>query len=86
MFAPTYTHAARPLEDGEFVYVQSTNAVGKVLAVFNCRGVQDVRTDVDGMQDGDHLERLEQRHLEIPGLFLGADTIKELPAHLRPAI
>lgn len=83
-FHPTYTHAERPLREGEFVYVRSTNAIGKVLAVFNRRGVQDVRTDVDGMRDGDDLERLEQRHFANVDLFITADTLEELPLELRP--
>ena len=59
---------------GDFVYVVPTNSIGEVLAVFEPRGVQDVRTDVDGMQDGDDLEHLESSHFKKPGVFVAHST------------
>ena len=61
---------------GDFVYVASTNAIGEVLAVFERRGVQDVRTDVDGMRDGSDLEHLNASHFTKPGVFLAPSTAK----------
>ena len=59
---------------GDFVYVIPTNAIGEVLVVFERRGVQDVRTDVDGMQDGCDLEHLNANHFTKPGVFLAPST------------
>jgi len=59
---------------GDFVYVTSTNGIGEVLAVFDRRGGQDVRTDVDGMQDGDNLEHLNATHFTKPGVFVAPST------------
>jgi len=60
---------------GDFVYVISTNSIGEVLAVFNRRGVQDVRTDVDGMRDGADLESLNDSHFTKPGVFVVSETV-----------
>ena len=63
---------------GDFVYVITRNSIGEVLAVFEARarGVQDVRTDVDGMQDGADLEHLNAVHFTKPGVFLDPSTAK----------
>lgn len=59
---------------GDFVYLTETNSIGEVLAVFERRGVQDVRTDVDGMRDGADLEHLNANHFTKPGVFLAPST------------
>jgi hypothetical protein len=59
---------------GDFVYVNSTNSIGEILAVFDARGVQDVRTDVDGMRDGADLEPLQANHFKKPGVFVAHST------------
>ena len=59
---------------GDFVYINSTNSIGEVLAVFHRRGVQDIRTDVDGMRDGADLEPLNDSHFTKPGVFVVSET------------
>lgn len=70
------SHAApTQFQVGDFVYVKSTNSIGEVLAVFNRRGVQEIRTDVDGMRDGADLEPLNDSHFTKPDIFVASSTV-----------
>ncbi len=61
---------------GDFVYVISRNSIGEVLDAYPypLRGVQEVRTDVDGMRDGIDLEHLNASHFQKPGVFMAVST------------
>ena len=74
-------------KEGDFVYVISTNSIGEVLAVFEARGVQDVRTDVDGMRDGEDLEHLNSSHFMSGDgeLYLTGGPAGSLPVLRRAA-
>jgi len=78
-FDNDYLHAAHPLKEGEWVYLKETHSIGKILAVFNERGVQDIRTDADGMQDGESLERLTADHFRLDGVTVFPSHIPEFP-------
>lgn len=78
-FDNDYTHATNPLEVGDWVYLKATHSIGKILAVFDARGVQDIRTDADGMQDGDNLERLTVEHFKLDGVTVFSAHVPEFP-------
>jgi len=65
---------------GDFVYICETNTIGEVLAVFDfpVRGVQEVRTDMDGMRDGENLEPLNANHFTKPDVKV-SPSLANLP-------
>ena len=71
---------------GDFVYVVPLNSIGEVLAVRSPRGVQDVRTDVDGMQDGCDLEHLNANHFTKPGVFMAPSTAERFLERIQSAV